>query len=189
MTEGKVSVWSRVMPPHGIGFLGTSVFSGTGDPLSEKWEEEWWARFPDRHAQLNTFESALFVLLGSYLYFCPEQLEPTSLIATQGHCPDGLDLAVLLCATAGAPDWVEEILGSVRHPQQSQGGKPWPGCGILHRVWDLCMSMEQQGERLSVYQRLLDECFRLWLSSGFSQEASLTLKIYKAVHVALCFSL
>lgn len=97
---------------------------------SEKWREEWWARFPDRHAQLNTFECALFVLVGSYLYFSPEQLEPTVTFfnSHRGQSPlqgpDELHLSVLLCGSAGAPAWVEEILGSVRHTQQSQGENP-----------------------------------------------------------------
>lgn len=69
------------------------------------------------------------MLVGSYLYFSPEQLEPTVTFFNYhtGHCPpqgpDELDL-VVLCASAGAPDWVEDILGSVRHPQQLQGENP-----------------------------------------------------------------
>lgn len=165
-----MSVWSRVMPPQGIGFLGTSVFSGTGDPLSEKWKEERWARFSDRHAQLNTFECALFALLGSYLYFSPVEPTVTFFNDHTGHCPpqgpDELDLAVLLCGSAGAPDWVEEILGSVRYPQQLQGENHELDVGYTLGVgW--VRSRKVRGW-VCLTKASGWVCLRLWLWAGFS---------------------
>lgn len=93
VTEGKISACGFMLP-QGIGFLGISVFSGTGDPLSEKWKEEWWGRFSDRHAQLNTFECALFMLIRSCLYFSPDMFQPTvTFFDSQAGCypPEGFD--------------------------------------------------------------------------------------------------
>lgn len=150
------------MPPQRTGFLGTSVFSGTGDPLSEKWKEEWWARFPDRHAQLNTFECALFVLVGSYLYFSPEQFEPTVTFFNShtGSLPSSRAWWAGPCCPPLCHCWSPWLgrrdFGQCKAPTAGTGGKTLSWMWDIHRLWDLCM--QQQGEGLSAYQRLLAEC-------------------------------
>lgn len=95
VTEGKISVCGAESRSHReLASLALSVFSGTGDPLSEQWKEKWWARFSDRHAQLSTFECALFMLKRNCLYFSPDkfQLTVTFFDSHAGCCPPkGLD--------------------------------------------------------------------------------------------------
>lgn len=152
------------MPPLGIGFLGTSVFSGTGDPQSEKWRQEWWARFPDRHAQLNTFECALLVLVGSYLYFSPEQLEPTVTFFNShtGSLPSSRAWWAGPCCPPLWQCWSpwagRRDFGKCKAPTAVTGGNTLSWMWEIQRVWDLSMSMEQEGERLTGHLRLLAEC-------------------------------
>lgn len=131
-------------------------------PSSGKWKEEWWARLPDRHTQLNTFECALFVLIGIYLHFSPEKPEPTVTFFNSHRGSLGLmSWSLLLSSGAVLEPWLgRRDFGQCEAPR-AVTGETLSWCGIS-TGWGICVWAWSRKVRGSV----LTKGFWLSVDSG-----------------------